>query len=360
MVYKLPQQKDFITKHQQEDVSLYFLKNQSGTCAAITNYGARLVSFLVPDNQNQLTDIVLGFNSIDDYLNANETYFGATIGRYANRIANGEFSIDNKQYFLTVNHLKNTLHGGLTGFQSQVFRVVFADDQQITLSLNSPDGSGGFPGNLTTVVTYELTDNNELIIDYKAFTDQETVINLTNHAFFNLNGEGKEPVINHFLQINADTYTPVTNQIIPTGHFEAVKNTPFDFKSFKLVGRDIDLVHEQLGYGHGYDHNFVLHHQKLKDPQIAASIYSPKTGIKLEVLTTEPGIQFYSGNFLNGTDKGKSGRLYQAREAFCLETQHFPDSPNQPNFPSTLLKPQETYQSTTIYKCSVLTETNPN
>ncbi len=361
MNYKLPEKQKFSVLKHGNKISLFYLKNKNGASAAITNYGGRLVSLLVPDNNKNPIDIILGFNCIDDYFNPDEAYFGATIGRYANRIANGKFSIGNINYQLTTNHLNNTLHGGTEGFESQVFDVVSADDEQITLSLNSTERVGSFPGNLIIKVTYKLTDDNELIINYNAITDKETVINLTNHAYFNLNGEGNETITNHYLQINADTYTPVTNQIIPTGNFEDVSNTPFDFRSFKLIGQDIDQPNnQQLVYGKGFDHNYVLGHQKFNHPILAATIYSPKTGINLEVFTTEPGMQFYSGNFLSGSDKGKSGKSYHSRSAFCLETQHFPDSPNQKNFPSTLLKPNETYKTTTIYKFSVLTETNPN
>ncbi|WP_228084986.1 aldose epimerase family protein [Mucilaginibacter sp. JRF] len=330
-------------------VSLYTLKNSNGAKVAITNYGGRIVSLCVPDREGKLTDVVLGYDSLKSYQKKGEPYFGALIGRYGNRIAKGKFTLDGKPYQLDINDGVNTLHGGFKGFFARVWDVKKADNKTLELSYVSKDGEGGYPGTLTVDVTYELTDENELKIAYKATTDKATVINLTNHAYFNLNGHNGAEITNHQLYIAADRFTPVDSTLIPTGKLQPVKGTPFDFTSAKVIGHDIDADDQQLKYGKGYDHNFVLNQHDFEKP--VATVSSPETGISMEVYTTEPGVQFYSGNFLNGADQdGKGGIAYKHRSALCLETQHFPDSPNQPTFPTTTLKAGQEYKTYTTYK----------
>lgn len=331
---------------------LYYLKNKHGMKAAITNFGGRLVSLFVPDREGKMVDVVLGFNSLQEYIDAKEPYFGATIGRYGNRIANGKFILNEQTYSLSVNNGPNTLHGGKGGFQGKVWDATQTDSSSLVLSYISKDGEEGFPGNLDVKVLYTLTEDNGLKIVYVAKADKETVVNLTNHAFFNLNGEGSGPVTDHILMVNADRYTPVDSTLIPLGKNEKVANSPFDFRTPLAIGKRINDKNVQLQYGLGYDHNFVLN-RKAKGMQFAASVLGPQTGIFMEVYTEEPGLQFYSGNFLKGMDEGKSGKSYDYRHAFCLETQHFPDSPNQPAFPSTTLKPEQTYKTSSVYKFSV-------
>ncbi|WP_228950400.1 aldose epimerase family protein [Mucilaginibacter sp. UR6-1] len=332
-----------------KEVSLYTLKNSNGVSVGITNYGGRVVSLNVPDKDGKFTDVVLGYDSLKSYQKKGEPYFGALIGRYGNRIAKGKFTLDGKPYQLDINDGVNTLHGGFKGFFCQVWDVKKADDKTLELSYVSKDGEGGYPGTLTVDVTYELTNDNELKIAYKATTDIATVVNLTNHAYFNLNGHNGAAITNHQLYINADKFTPVDATLIPTGKLQAVKGTPFDFTAAKAIGKDIEADDQQLKFGKGYDHNFVLNQHDLEKP--VATVSSPETGISMEVYTTEPGVQFYSGNFLNGADKdGKGGVAYGHRSALCLETQHFPDSPNQPTFPTTTLKPGQEYKTYTIYK----------
>ncbi|WP_345210140.1 aldose epimerase family protein [Mucilaginibacter gynuensis] len=345
----IPEKKNFEATINDKQVELYVLKNKSGAEAAITNYGGRLVSLLVPDNKGVLTDVVLGYDSLKSYQKPKEPFFGAIIGRYGNRIAKGKFTLDGKTYQLDINDGVNTLHGGLKGFYAQVFDAKQVDDQNLELTYISDDGQGGYPGTLTVKVTYTLTDDNALKIAYHATTDKATVVNLTNHAYFNLNGAGSPTITDNILQINADTFNPVDTTLIPTGVLQPVKGTPFDFTTAKAIGKDIDVTDEQLKNGKGYDHNFVINKNDGKQP--IAIVSSPQTGIKMEVYTTEPGVQFYSGNFLTGADHdGKGGKAYGLRSAFCLETQHFPDSPNQPKFPSTELKPGQVYHTETTYK----------
>jgi aldose 1-epimerase len=348
---KLPDTAAFKTVIRGQNVGLYILKNKTGDAVAITNYGGRLVSLIVPDKNGKPVDVILGHDSIGGYIGPKEFFFGAIIGRYGNRIAKGRFTIDNKTIQLDVNDGPNSLHGGFSGFYNRVFKAKKINEQKLELSYLSKDGEGGYPGNLAVSVTYTLTDDNALKIDYTAKTDKNTVINLTNHAYFNLNGAGSKTVLGHILKINADQFTPVDSTLIPTGILQNVKGTPFDFTVFKTIGADIDKPDGQLKNGKGYDHNFVLN--KHNPQESVTTLKGDLTGITMDVFTTEPGVQFYSGNFLTGSkNDGKGHEVYGYRSALCLETQHFPDSPNQSSFPSTELKPGETYRSQTIYKFS--------
>lgn len=332
-------------------VKLYTLKNKQGASVSISNYGGRVVSLLVPDKNNKLTDVVLGYDSIGAYRKKGEPFFGALIGRYGNRIAKGKFTLEGKEYQLQLNDGVNTLHGGTDGFFGKVWDAKQLDSTKLELTYVSKDGEAGYPGKLDVKVIYTLTDDNSLQIDYEATTDKTTIVNLTNHAYFNLNGEGDSTILDHELMIDAYAYTPVDSTLIPTGKLQPVAGTAFDFNKAKLVGKQIGDNDEQLKFGKGYDHNFALTHHDGKTP--VAVVKSAKTGIVLSVITTEPGLQFYSGNFLTGADKdGKGGKSYPHRSAFCLETQHFPDAPNHPNFASTVLKPGETYKTSTTYKFS--------
>ena len=348
---KVPDTAAFKTIIRNEPVALYILKNKSGDTVAITNYGGRLVSLIVPDKNQKPTDVILGHDSIAGYTKAKETYYGAIIGRYGNRIAKGKFTLNSKVYQLDVNDGVNTLHGGLSGFYNRVFTAKKISDQQLELTYVSKDGEGGYPGTLSVKVTYTLTNDNGLKIEYTAITDKATVINLTNHAYFNLNGAGDTTITNNLLKIDADTFTPIDSTLIPTGKLQPVKGTPFDFTTAKTIGADIGKTDAQLKNGKGYDHNFVLNKHTID--QAVVTLKSPVTGIAMDVYTTEPGVQFYSGNFIDGKVKdGKGGADYGYRSALCLETQHFPDSPNEPSFPSTVLKPGATYHTVTIYKFS--------
>lgn len=330
---------------------LYILKNKHGMEAAITNYGGRVVSLLVPDKTGKLTDVVLGFDSVGGFQKSTERYYGATIGRYGNRIAKGKFKIDGKEYQSTINNAPNMLHGGKNGFQEMVWNAKLIDSSTLELSYLSKDGEEGFPGNLKVKVTYSLTDDNAFKADYEATTDKTTVVNLTNHAFFNLNGESSGTVLDHLLQVDADKYVPVDSTLIPTGKLEPVAGTPFDFLKPATIGSRINDDNQQLKNGKGYDHNFVLNKHDMKTP--VATVTGDKSGIKMEVFTEEPGLQFYSGNFMKGLNAMKHGKKDEYRTSFALETQHFPDSPNQPSFPSTLLKPGQVYKTQSIYKFSV-------
>ncbi|WP_183560783.1 aldose epimerase family protein [Mucilaginibacter sp. SP1R1] len=332
-------------------VKLYTLKNSKGALVDITNFGGRIVSLQVPDKKGTLTDVVLGHDSLKGYQQPKENYFGAIIGRYGNRIAKGKFTLEGKSYQLDVNDGVNTLHGGLKGFYKQVFDATQVNGQTLSLTYVSKDGEGGYPGNLSVKVVYTLTDDNALKIEYTATTDKTTIINLTNHAYFNLNGEGNSTITNNLLKINADAITPVDTTLIPTGKLQPVKNTPFDFTTAKAIGQNINDKDDQLKNGKGYDHNFALNKHDASVP--VATLSSPETGIVMDVYTEEPGLQFYSGNFLTGdTHDGKGGKAYGYRSALCLETQHFPDAPNHPAFASTVLKPGVTYHTTTTYKFS--------
>lgn len=349
--YQVPDSANFKDTLQGKQVDLYILKNKSNTTVAITNFGGRLVSLLVPDKNGKLTDVILGHDDLKGYeQKKNENYYGAIIGRYGNRIAKGKFTLEGKSYQLDLNNGANTLHGGFNGFFSRVFDAKKISDQQLELSYVSKSGEGGYPGNLTVKVIYTLTDDNSLKIEYTATTDETTVVNLTNHAYFNLNGAGTKTITDDSLRIDADTFLPVDTTLIPTGKLQPVKGTPFDFTKFKTIGADIDKSYDQLKNGKGFDHNFVLNKHDINTS--IATLKSPETGIIMDVYTTEPGLQFYSGNFPTGINDGKGKAVYPHRSALCLETQHFPDSPNQPSFPSTVLKPREVYHTITIYKFS--------
>ena len=334
-----------------KQVKLYHLKN-GNLQVAITNYGAKIVSLMAPDKQGQLADVELGYDNIDQYVNTKERYYGGIVGRYGNRIAKGKFKVDGKEYTLVTNNGVNHLHGGKKGFNDVVWDAEQPNDHTLKLHYLSKDGEEGYPGNLDITLTYEVTDSNEVKIDYSATTDKATVVNLTNHSFFNLHGAGNGDINDHIMYINADKYTPVDSTLIPKGKLEPVKGTPMDFTTPTKIGERVDADFEQLKFGKGYDHNYVLN-KKGKELSLAATVQEPQSGRFLEVWTTEPGVQFYGGNFLDGTDKGKEGKTYVHRGAFCLETQHFPDSPNQPSFPSVVLKPGETYTSTCVYKFGV-------
>jgi len=314
----------------------------------ITNYGGIIVSLRAPDRNGKLDDIVLGYDSLDHYI-AKTAYFGAIIGRYANRIAHGSFQLDGKTYSIPKNDGDNTLHGGIIGFDKVVWKV-HEIKNGIDLTYVSKDGDQGFPGTLTTAVRYTL-DGNDLRIEYSATTDKDTVLNLTNHSYFNLAGQAKGDVLGHVVKINASKITPVDANLIPTGELKSVEGTPFDFRTPHAIGERIDANDEQLRFGVGYDENFVLDHP---EDQLfeAAEVYEPSTGRILKVLTTQPAVQFYSGNHLDGSITGKEGRVYKPRFAFCLETEHYPDSPNHANFPSTELKPGQKFHSVTVYQFS--------
>ncbi|MGB1127425.1 MAG: aldose epimerase family protein [Opitutales bacterium] len=340
-----------------DSIKLYTLKNNAGTEVKVTNYGAIITSIVVPDREGRFDDIVLGYHRVEDYINAvDKPYFGAVVGRYGNRIAKGQFTLDGETYTLAVNNPPNHLHGGVIGFDKVVWDAKPIEGKDFTgleLSYLAKDGEEGYPGNLAVTVRYKLNEDNELEVEYHATTDKATPVNLTQHSYFNLAGEGNGTILKHELHINADYYTPVDETLIPTGEIAPIKNTPFDFTIPKAVGRDIAQKNEQLQFGIGYDHNFVLNKGgKLGKMTFAASVFEPNSGRFLEIYTEEPGIQFYCGNFLDGRLKGKAGRPYSHRGAIVLETQHYPDSPNQPHFPSTILKPNETYHSKTIFRFS--------
>ena len=349
----LPSAAGFQQTIDNKKTGLYVLKNSNGMQAAITNFGGRLVSLLVPDKDGKLTDVVIGFDSVQQYQASTEPYFGATIGRYGNRIAKGKFTLDGKQYSLATNNGQNTLHGGKKGFQYVVWDTKQIGDSVLELTYLSKDMEEGYPGNLQVKVIFTLTNENELKLDYEASTDKKTVVNLTNHAFFNLNGQGSGTIDNHVLMINADSYTAVDSTLIPTGKNEPVANTPFDFRSPTMIGKNVDANNIQIKNGLGYDHNFVLNPNKGTGLNTAAIVTGDKTGIEMEVLTQEPGIQFYGGNFMQSKNKMKDGGMDDFRTAFCLETQHFPDSPNQPAFPSTVLEPGKTYKTSSVYRFSI-------
>jgi len=343
--------KQFESVTEGNATKLYVLTNKNGLEATFTNYGQRLVSLMVPDKNGLFEDVVLGFSSLGPYKTPKGNYLGATIGRYGNRIANGAFSIAGETYKLATNNGKNHLHGGVKGFNNVVWNANQINTNEIEFTRISPDMEEGYPGNLNVRVHYTLTDDNELQINYYATTDKPTIVNLTHHSFFNLAGEGNGEVNQHLLLINADFYTPVDQNLIPTGAISKVKGTPFDFTSMKPIGQDLETENQQLQYANGYDQNYVLNKTPMNKQGLvlAAKVIEPNSGRIMEVYTNEPGIQFYESNFLDGSIVGKSGKAYIFRGAFCLETQHFPDSPNQANFPSTLLNPHETYKSTCIY-----------
>jgi aldose 1-epimerase len=339
-----------------EQVDLYTLSNKKGMEVAITNFGGTVVRLKVPDRAGKVADVVLGFDTLEGY-EKGTGYFGATVGRYGNRIGGGTFSIDGKTYTLPKNNGNNTLHGGISGFNRKVWKareLASRDGESLEMTYLSPDGEEGFPGNLSVKAVFTVPeDRNELKIDYTATTDKDTVLNLTNHSYFNLAGEGNGDILDHVLTLHAKQFTPVDKSLIPTGELRDVAGTPMEFTSATAIGKRIDESYDQLVFGKGYDHNFVISRAGSGNGlTLAAEAYDPKSGRRLEVLTTEPGVQFYSGNFLDGAVKGKGNKTYGKRAAFCLETQHFPDSPNHPNFPSTLLKPNAVFQSETVFRFS--------
>lgn len=326
------------------------LKNKN-LQVTLTNYGARITGLITPDKNGNPVDVVPGFSSSDAYLKATSPYYGAIIGRYANRIANGQFSLNNITYHLPVNNGPNTLHGG-DGFHDKFWEIIDGNDQYLTMRYFSPDGEEGFPGDVQVIVKYILNDN-ALLIDYEATTNRDTVINLTNHAFFNLNGEGAGGILNHLIAINADAYTRINANLIPTGSVAAVVGSPFDFREAHTIGERINSNHEQLNFANGYDHNYILNKNNSKGLTLAAKVTGDLTGITMEVHTTEPGMQFYTGNFMDGTNTFKGGAADHFRTAFALETQHFPDSPNQLTFPSTTLSPGMVFKTASLYRFGV-------
>ena len=342
----------FSTEVNHSQTNLYTLKNKSGMEVCITNFGGRIVSIMVPDKDGKMQDVVLGFDNIDDYIRI-PSDFGASIGRYANRIAQGRFVLDNDTIQLPQNNFGHCLHGGPQGWQYQVYDANLIDNTTLELTRLSPDGDENFPGNVTAKVTFKLSDDNALDIKYSATTDKKTIINMTNHSYFNLSGDPSQPATDHILYVNADNYTPVDSTFMTTGEIIPVKDTPMDFITPKAIGQDItkyDFV--QLKNGNGYDHNWVLNtNGDITKP--AARLTSPQSGITLEVYTNEPGIQVYTGNFLDGSIQGKKGITYNQRASVCLETQHYPDSPNKPQWPSVILEPGQTYNSEGIFKFSI-------
>jgi aldose 1-epimerase len=345
---------DFQQTVNGKETNLFSLKN-GDIEMSVTNFGARIVSLRIPDRQGEYADVVLGFESIDDYLNANEPFHGATIGRVANRIADGKFTLDGTEYTLPINNETNQLHGGEGGFHNVVWEVKVANDTSIVMSYLSEDEEMGYPGNLNVEVTYRLSPANELLISYEAVTDKRTPVMLTNHAFFNLGGEGSGTINDHVLEINADRFIVVDSTLIPTGEIAEVNGTVLDFRKPKRVGEDLPKQSENqhLRNGGGYDHNWILDKDYPGKMSFAGSILEPESGRKLTVYTEEPVLLFYGGNFLDGSDTGKAGKPFKYREAFCLETQHYPDSPNHDHFPSIILAPGEVYQTSSIYAFSI-------
>jgi aldose 1-epimerase len=336
------------------EVDLYLINNSNRVEIEITNYGGIVVSLKVPDRRGETADVVLGYDDLASY-ERDKWHFGAIIGRYANRIANGKFRLNGSEYTLACNNGPNHLHGGQSGFEKAVWRARKGPGEQndrLVLEYVSEDGEEGYPGRMEARVEYSLSDENEFAIHYRASADKDTVVNLTNHSYFNLRGAGKDDILLHQLLLNADQFTPVNENLIPTGELRRVSHTPFDFTQPRTIGSRIHQTDEQLKFGGGYDHNWVLNSNVNRPPSHAATLYEPLSGRTMEILTTEPGIQFYSGNFLDGSMRGKAGASYGLRGGLCLETQHFPDSPNHANFPSTVLRAGERYESTTVFKFS--------
>lgn len=343
---------DFRAEVDGKETALFVLTNANGCEATVLNYGAKVVSLLVPDRAGNLVDVVTGHDNIDEYLKSEEPYFGAICGRTGNRIAKGKFTLDGEEYTLAINNGPNNLHGGLKGFNAVVWDAKQLDAQTVELTYLSVDGEEGFPGNLTTTVIYRLSDDNALEISYKATTDKDTIVNLTNHSYFNLSGAGDAYVGDHLLTIFADTYLPTDNTAIPYGKPETVVGTPMDFTTPHTIGERINDDFEQLIFGKGYDHTYVLN-KKEGELALALVCSSPKTGIVMETYTTEPGVQMYTGNWMTGNFVGKNGQRYPERSAVCFETQHFPDSINKPEYPSVVLRVGEEFRSETVYKFSV-------
>ena len=343
---------NFVTDINGKKTGLFVLKNKNNMEVCVTNFGGRIVSVMAPDRNGVMRDVVLGFDSIQDYIKYPSDY-GASIGRYANRIANGRFTLDGTAYQLPQNNYGHCLHGGPKGFQYVVYDATQTDSSEVKLSYYAKDMEQGFPGNVNCTVTMRLTDDNAIDLKYEAETDKPTIINMTNHSYFNLNGDPSKPATDHLLYVASDSITPVDSTFMTTGEMMAVKDTPFDFNTAKAISEGVtDFSNEQVRFGNGFDHNWVL---KTKGDinQVAAKLTSPTTGISLEVYTDEPGIQVYTGNFLDGTVKGKKGIVYPQRASVCLETQHYPDSPNKPQWPSVILTPGQTYHSHCIFKFTV-------
>ena len=341
----------FSTEVDNKPVALYTLESGNGLYMQVTNLGGRVVSLFAPDKTGKYEDVVLGFNNIDSYLhNPGERYLGPVVGRYANRIARGQFMLDGVTYQLPLNNNGQTLHGGLTGLDMVAWNVDEVTDNEIKMSYVSPDGTDGFPGNLTVRMTYTLTPQNEFKIHYEATTDKPTVVNLSHHGLFNLKGEGNGTILDHIVTLNASHITPVDSVLIPTGEIADVTGTPFDFRTPHAIGERIDADNQQLKNARGYDHNWVIDRKTADEVEWVATVEEPASGRVMEVWSDQPGVQFYTGNFFDGKVTGKYGRTQKFREALALETQMFPDSPNHPNFPSTRLNPGETYTQTCIYK----------
>jgi len=342
--------KTFGQLENERNVDIYSLKNNRGMKMNVITYGGIITSLCVPDKNRNPVDVVLGYDNLNDYV-GNTCYFGALIGRYGNRIGSAKFILDGKEYQLAKNdNDKNHLHGGVVGYNKVIWNVEKCDENSIVLSYLSKDGEEGYPGNLKILVTYTLTDNNELVISYDAETDKPTVCNLTQHTYFNLDGHNSGNVLNHKMLLNADYFTPTDADSIPTGEIKEVSGTDFDFKIPTEIGARINNENEQLIFAGGYDHNWCLNKNEGKELSLAATTFASESGIKLDTLTTEPGVQFYTGNYLDGKIVGKDDAIYNRRNGFCLETQHYPDSPNHSNFPSTVLNPGEKYLTKTVYK----------
>lgn len=334
-----------------KDVSLYTLKNKQGDIVKLTNYGAAIVEISVPDRDGNKANVTFGYDNLEGYLNG-DPYFGKVVGQYANRIARGKFTLDSVEYTLAINNFPNALHGGPTGWHSRVWTAEVlkgTDFPAVKFTYNKPDMEEGFPGNVVAEVVYTWTDANEIIMDYKVTTDRRTVINITNHAYFNLHGAGVGDILDHEAVIRASAFTPVDSTLIPTGELRPVEGTPFDFRTPHLIGERIGEAYDQLILGGGYDHNYVLDNLE----EVDAEVYDPSTGRFIQVLTDQPGVQLYTGNFLDGTQTGRGGKVYQYRSGFCLETQRYPDSPNQASFPSVILTPEEPFLSSTTFRFGV-------
>lgn len=347
---KIPSKPFGVLKNGTE-INLYIISNSRGMAAEIINYGARIVSLKVPNKNGKFEDVVLGFDNLAAYEKDN-SYQGAIVGRYGNRIGGGKFTLEGKTYQLDINDGANNLHGGKEGFDKKVWKCRQINPNALKLSYVSPDGEGGFPGSVKVTVTYTITENNELKIEYRGTTDQTTILNPTSHCYFNLSGSPENDILKHELMIDADNFTPVDAGLIPTGEIRSVTETPMDFRTAKTIGRDIAVNDEQISFGKGYDHNWVLNGQP-RQLRLSATLYDPISGRLMEVLTDQAGLQFYSGNFLDGSMTGKGGIKYNYRAALCLEAQAFPDSPNKSNFPSVVLKPGDEYRQTTIYRFTV-------
>ena len=347
----MPRTEKFGNMPDGREVSRWTMSNGNGLEVILTNYAAAITSIKVPDRTGQASDVVLGFSSLEGYLN-DKVFMGAVVGRYANRIGDARFTLDGKEYQLSANNRQNTLHGGPNGYFKKLWKTIAANDHYVMFQHVSPDGEEGFPGNLTAEIRYSINEANELRLDYRAVTDKATVVCLTGHAYFNLAGEGNPSILDQELTIDSDLYVPTDSASIPTGEIRPVKGTPFDFTTVRPIGKDIEADDEQLKSANGYDRCWVLRKKQIGQLTRASVLSDSQSGRVLEIWTTEPGIQFYSGNFLDGTITGKSGRKYPFRSGLCLETQHFPDSPNHAHFPTTVLRPGEEYRSTTIYKFS--------